>query len=154
MSAYTTREAVRLVLARDLDKVSGTAASLTDEAVDNSIAESTATVNTRLGARYTVPFADPVPATVSTLTRDLAAWLCYLLFREVRDLNTELDPVYLRYKGSTQLLMDLQNGKAVLPDLPGGDPTESGTAVIAINETCDLINEWDFDLTRRWSVWP
>lgn len=153
MPEYTTKEAVRLVLARDLERVQGTAASLTDDATDDAIAEAGTTVNTQLAGRYDVPFEVPIPAAVGNITRDIAAWLCYLTFREVRDLNTELDPVYLRYKAANQLLLDLRDGRTQLPDVPGADPGESGTAVIAINETCDLFSECDFNLTDTRSWW-
>lgn len=154
MPEYTTKEAVRLALARDLQSVQGTAASLTDDALDDAIAEATSRVNTRLAGRYDVPFDPDVPVQVGFLTRDIAMWLAYLTFREVRDLNTELDPVHLRYKAAEALLIDLQNGKTTLPDVPDADPGEDGTAVIAINETDDLFTECDFNLYRRWPTFP
>lgn len=155
MAPYTDVDAVRVVLARDLQNVQGTAASLTDDTITDAIAEAQARVDTRLSGNYDVPFTVvPYPAMVVTITRDIAAWLCHLTFREVRELNSELDPVHLRYKAAEALLIDLQNGRAVLPDVPGADPGESGQAVITINETDDLFTECDFNLTRRWPVWP
>jgi phage gp36-like protein len=137
-----------------LEDTDGTAASLSDEAVEDAIAEAQSRVDTRLAGRYEVPFDPDVPSQVRYITRDIAAWLCHLTFREVRDLNTELDPVHLRYKAAEALLIDLQNGKTDLPDAPDADPGESGQSVIVINETCDLFNECDFDLHRRWPTYP
>lgn len=154
MPEYTTKDAVRLALARDLQQVQGTAASLTDDALDDAIAEATSRVNTRLAGRYDVPF-DPVPVMVGFITRDIAMWLAYLTFREVRDLNTELDPVHLRYKAAEALLIDLQNGKTTLPDVPDADPGEGGTAVIVINDpSTDMFTECDFQLYPRWPTFP
>jgi phage gp36-like protein len=153
--SYTDADAVRIILARDLNQIDGTAASLTDEAIADAIAEAQARVDTRLSGQYDVPFTEPFPAMVMVITRDIAAWLAHLTFREVRDLTSELDPVHLRYKAAEALLIDLQNGKTTLPDAPGSDPGESGKASIVINETSsDLFTECDFNLTRRWPVWP
>jgi phage gp36-like protein len=155
VAPYTDKDAVRIILARDLDQVDGTAASLTDEAIDDAIAEAQARVDTRLSGNYDVPFENTIPAMVVVITRDIAAWLAHLTFREVRDLNSELDPVHLRYKAAESLLIDLQNGRTTLPDVPGADPGESGKASIVINETTsDLFTECDFNLTRRWPTWP
>lgn len=154
MAPYTTKEQVRLALARDASDVDGTAASLPDPVIMDAIAEAQSRVDTRLAGRYEVPFDPDVPAQVGFITRDIAMWLAWLTFREVRDLNTELDPIYLRYKAAEALLIDLQNGKTTLPDAPDSDPGESGEAVIAINETPDLFSACDFNLWRSWPTYP
>lgn len=154
MAEYTTVELVRLALARTDGSGQGTAASLSQEHIEDAIAEATSRVNTRLAGRYEVPFDPTVPVEVGYITRDIAMWLAYLTYREVRDLNTELDPVHLRYRSAEAILLDLQNGKTSLPDVPDADPGEDGTAVIAINETNDLFTECDFDLYPRWPTYP
>lgn len=157
MAPYTTRDLVRIALDRTGGPTwnAGTAASLPNATIDDAIAEATSRVDTRLAGRYEVPFDPTVPVEVGFITRDIAMWLAYLTFREVRDLDTELDPVHLRYKAAEALLIDLQNGKAELPDAPDADPGEDGTAVIVINETSsDLFTECDFNLYRRWPTFP
>lgn len=155
MSDYTTLERVRLALARDLDDVDGTAASLTDGAIEDAIAEATSRIDGKLGGRYKVPFADPVPALVRSVCRDLAMFLCDLTYREVRDYSSQYNPVYIRYQEAIKTLDQIAAGDIDLPDAPGVEtPTQSGEAVIVINQTNQLFSPCDFDLRRSYPVWP
>jgi phage gp36-like protein len=155
VAVYTTRERVRIALARDLDDVDGTAASLKDEAIEDAIVEATSRVDGKLGGRYKVPFADPVPALVQTICRDLSMFLCDLTFREVRDYASQFNPVYIRYQEAIKTLDQIAAGQISLPDAPGVEtPLGSGEAVIVINQTDQLFSPCDFDLRRRYRVWP
>lgn len=155
MSVYTTRERVRIALARDLDEVDGTAASLSNDAIDDAIVEATSRIDGRLGARYQVPFVDPVPQLVQTIARDLTMFLSDLTFREVRDYSSALNPVYIRYQEALKMLDQIAAGAISLPDAPGVvTPTGSGEAVFVINQTSPLFSPCDFDLRRPPNVWP
>lgn len=153
MSSYTTREAVRIALARDLEVPQGTAASTSNDLVDDAIVEASNEIDVRLAGRYTVPF-DPVPAMISTIARDIAAYMSDLTFREVRDYNSELNPVILRWKRATSMLKDLQGGNITLPGLLDPVSGSSGEAVTAINTDLRVMTPCDFDLWPRTTLWP
>lgn len=155
MSEYTTVTNVKLALARDLEKVQGTAASLSDESLLAAITEAQDRVNSKLAGVYKVPFEDPIPALIGPLTTNLAAYYAYLTFREVRDLNSQFDPVYLRYKEAMGDLDALQAGKSVLPEIPGENEGSSGQALNPINPTSyPMFTECDFGLARPLPWWP
>lgn len=143
VTPYTDRTAVRELLARDGGGVSpgaGTAASLPDDTIDAAIDRASARVDSRLGAVYSVPFAAPpnTPVMVVEIVLALAAYDADLTFREVRDYQSELNPVYLRYKDAMDLLAQLQKGLATLPDYVPPDPDPGtldppgGTEVVAV----------------------
>lgn len=125
---YTTREKVRELLSRgggsDDPGNPSTAASLPNSTVDAEILAASRTIDSRLGSVYTVPFAAPpqTPAMVVEIAEALAAYRCDLIFREVRDYSSDLNPVYLRWKEADALLTQLQKGLAVLPDYTAPDP--------------------------------
>lgn len=107
---YTTIAAVRQVLSPDgsTSATLGTAASLSDDEIQEAIAEGAAEIDARLTARYSVPF-DPVPAIIEKINRDLAAYMATLTYRR----NTPLpdsDPVALRYARALALLTGAQKG--------------------------------------------
>lgn len=153
---YTTKQQVRLALARDLTEVQGTAASLEDPQIDDAIAEAASRIDGRLGSLYLVPFADPAPDLVQTIARDLAAFLADLTFREVRDYQSQLNPVYIRYQEALTLLKEIAEGKVSLPGAPGvTTPTGGDVVVFSRNQTdSPLITSCEFDLHRPWNVWP
>jgi phage gp36-like protein len=155
VSEYTTVTKVRLALARDLEKVQGTAASLSDESLLAAIVEASDRINSKLAGLYNVPFEEPIPALVGTIATNLAAYYAYLTFREVRDLNSQFDPVYLRYKEADNDLLSLQQGKSKLPEVPGENEGTDGQALDPINPTSyPLITACDFDLARPLLWWP
>jgi len=133
--AYTTPDEVRLVLTRDLTQVTGNAASLSDETILSEINSAQQRVDGKLALRYQVPFADPVPTLIRDITRDVAAYLCDLTFREVRDYGSELNPVYLRYKDALALLDSIAKGETVVPGDPA--PEESDDSSLSIVATFD-----------------
>jgi phage gp36-like protein len=144
---YTDRDVVRELVSRTVSSRPATAGSLTDDQIDTSIASAQATIDSRLGVLYTVPFADgSVPALVRKLAADLAAYEADLTFREVRDYSSELNPVYLRYRDALELLGLLGTGKATLPDYvppdpdPGSADTPGGDVVGVFNPNlCEFI---------------
>lgn len=131
---YTTPAAVREVLSRD-GTTTGTAASLTDQRLKEAIQSAEAQVNARLAGRYTVPFPDSdVPPLVVDITRDIAAYLADLTYRQGVDYESDSDPVLRRYQRATGLLTDLSHGRAELLPADPDDPdaavaTEGGGAV-------------------------
>jgi phage gp36-like protein len=154
---YTEREAVRELLARD-GASAGTAASLPDNTIDDAIVAASNKIDSRLGAVYTVPFATPpsTPAMVVDICKALAAYDADLTFREVRDYESEMNPVYLRYKEAMDLLGQLQKGLATLPDYvppdpdPGAvDPPGGGEVVGVVNPEVCPAELWP-GRTRSW----
>jgi phage gp36-like protein len=129
---YTTPAEVRLVLTRDLDQTAGNAASLSDATILSEIASAQQRVDGRLALVYQVPFADPVPLLIRDITRDVAAYLSDLTFREVRDYGSELNPVYLRYKDALALLEQIATGKTTVPGDPV--PPESEASGLSVGD--------------------
>lgn len=130
MVAYTTPDEVRLVLTRDLTQTAGNAASLTDVTILGEINSAQQRVDGKLALRYLVPFAAPVPTLIRDITRDIAAYLSDLTFREVRDYGSELNPVYLRYKDALALLDSIAKGDTIVPGDPVPDPSAVGTMTV------------------------
>lgn len=125
--AYTTKEEVRLILSRDPLQTAGNAASLPDGTIDSEINSAQQRVDGKLALRYKVPFTDPAPTLIRDITRDVAAYLCDLTFREVRDYGSELNPVYLRYKDALSLLDQIAKGELVVPGDPAPDESAEGS---------------------------
>lgn len=146
---YVQVEEVRAVLARDPGQVPNTAASLDDAAITSHIDSAQAQVDGRISGRYTVPFPDAdVPKLVADITRDIAAYLCDLTFRQGTDYETDRDPVVLRYQQALQLLGQIATGSIDLP-IPGGGG-ESGGLLSARNRyRGDLFGLSDFGLGVR-----
>jgi len=149
MPDYCTREAVIDVLTRNAAEVDGNAASIDEEAVDTAIADAQAEIDSRLATKYTVPF-NPVPALVTSIAQDIAAYLADLVFRENRDYASELSPIYLRYQRAQAQLGRLQTGEAVIPST-GSDPENppeigSGLRVAASYSRQPLISGCEFDI--------
>jgi phage gp36-like protein len=149
---YTTTKAVQEVLVRDeadpVD-VEGTGAS-TDEqdVIAKNIVRAGSEIDSKLSSKYTVPFS-PVPPLIEMIAVAIAAYYTDLTFRENRDYSTDLNPVYLRYTDAEALLLQLQQGTAVIP--PDGttpvDPTQgSGAVVVETITRPPLFSPADFDL--------
>lgn len=113
--AYTDFATLRKVL--DPKNTGGTAADLEDEHLTEAIQRASNEIDTRLAARYSVPF-DPVPDVLGTIAVNLAAYDATLAYYRGVDLSDQ-DPVVLRYRGSMALLKDLQSAAASL--VPDGD---------------------------------
>lgn len=122
---YCAPDDVRAVLTRDVSQPIGTAASLDDPELTEAISGAQQEVDAKLAVRYTVPFPDSnVPDLVVKLTRDIAAYLADLTYRQGKDYESDRDPVLLRYTRAQALLKDLSTGQA---DIEGPTPpTTSG----------------------------
>jgi phage gp36-like protein len=122
---YTTVEEVRSVLARDTTTTAGTAASLPDAALLTAVQSAEAEVDARLAVRYTVPFTAP-PELVAAATRDIAAYLADLVYRQGVDYETDRDPIWLRYQRADKLITDIAAGTITI----GGHAPHTETAVM------------------------
>lgn len=118
---YTDVARVRAQVSRDPSATNGTAGSLDDGTILLEIDAARSLIDSRLGAVYAVPF-NPVPRVIQDIATALAAFNSDLTFREVRDYQSELNPVYLRYRNAMELLGQLQKGLATLPDYVPPDP--------------------------------
>lgn len=146
MAAYCTADDVRQVLARDITKASGTAATLLDvDVIDYHIGAAQAEVDGRLAGRYLVPFTT-VPALVKALTVDVAAYLATLTYRQSKSLEVD-DPVRLRYQRSLDILKELSTGTMDLPvgQNPDG-PQHTGAATVRNPYIGRLFGAEDFGL--------
>jgi phage gp36-like protein len=123
---YATADSVREALvAEGRDAAGGTAASLSDEALQDAITEATAEVNGRVKGD---PYPDPAPPLIAAVTRDIAAYLATLTFRRGNPLPPD-HPVRLRYNRAEQLLERIGQGKIDLPDTPSGPVSSRATVV-------------------------
>lgn len=120
---YTDPATVRVALSPGGDDTDlGSAASLSDADLLAKISDATDEVDSKLGDRYTVPFTDPIPALVGTITTAISAYLATLTYRRGDPLVTG-DPVVLAYQRAEQMLTQLQAGTMALPNqTTGGDP--------------------------------
>jgi phage gp36-like protein len=141
---YTTKERVRLVLARNQDQADGTGAMLSDEQINDNIAEADREIDGKLSSVFATPF-NPVPELIANLSRDIAAYLSDLAFREVRDYQSSLNPVVLRYQRAQDMLKALMNGSMDIPGVTiSPDMSGSGQIVAAFSDGTDLCAA-DFD---------
>lgn len=136
------------MLARDSAQPDGTGASLSDIQIDDQISEADQEIDGRLIGAYKIPFAAPVPVIITSISRDIAAYLCDLIFREVRDYQGEQNPVVLRYKRAQTLLGQIVKGEIDLPaaTLPSDQPSSQGQITSVINPVQSGVTEQDFDI--------
>lgn len=138
---YTTADEVRLVLTRNLEQTKGNAAGLENATIEENIDSACQRINGKLSMRYLVPFVEPVPKLIRDIARDIAAFLSDLTYREIRDYESNLNPVYLRYTESLKLLDQLSKGELVVPGDPAPpDPSDQSgmdaVAVLNADTTC------------------
>lgn len=114
---YTDRDKVRHVLAPDGEYV-GTAASLSDEQLDEIIDRVDSRVDVFLNRRYNLPIL-PVPTILMDIATDIAAYDVTLAYYKGTDLSDQ-DPVIRRYRDARGMLGQLSTGLLVL-DLPEVD---------------------------------
>jgi phage gp36-like protein len=113
--AYTSATDVREALtAEGTDQTGATAASLSDDALNDAIAEATSEIDARVSG---APFAEPEPAIISAIARDVAAYLATLTHRRGNPLAPE-HPVALRYRRAQMLLDQAAAGKLDLTTDP------------------------------------
>jgi phage gp36-like protein len=124
---YTTPEDVKQVMT----PVSGNGRggwSLEDVDVSHHIRDAQAEIDSRLAARYTVPFPDvdddpATPEIIREICQDIAAYLATLQANGGVPVPED-HPVRLRYLRKHQWLLDLQKGDI---DVPGVDELDDGT---------------------------
>lgn len=132
--AYSTPADVRQALVPGADGTApgpqGTAASLSDGQINDSIAEADARVDSYLAQRYITPVqvdatTTKIPGVVRALSRDIACYLATLVYRKNKDL-ADIDPVARRYSDAMAFLTAVSRGQAVL-SIPTNDNTGSST---------------------------
>jgi len=132
MASYTTPDRIRKVLDPQERDDEGSAAFLENTVLEEAAARATSEVNSRLSVRYSVPFTEPWPDVITTITTDFAAYDATLSHYQSVDITDE-DPVIRRYKSSRYLLLDIAAGKAELyPGESGEEPGGSTAGNIAV----------------------
>lgn len=165
---YTSVEAVISVLVKSPEDAAlgNTAAALTTGQIEDAIASAGHEVDAKLANQYQVPFADydsgDCPPLVSEITRDIAAYLADLTYRQDVDYTSmETDPVMLRYRRTQELLQLLIDGTIALtgatPNTPPAGPSTKPAVVNGYEG--NLFDLCDFDLGTnprhgRWEYWP
>jgi phage gp36-like protein len=145
-SGYTTPNGVRLILAAEGNTDPSTAASLSDEELQEAIDEGAVEINARLGSRYSVPFAGAVPSLIEKMNRDIAAFMANLVFRRGNPVDVD-DPVRLRYNRARDLLNQLAKGEVEL--LGASGPIAASSSEVAVENVLydgNLFALEDFDL--------
>jgi phage gp36-like protein len=148
---YTDIDTVRLVLAPDGDP-DGTAASLSDETINEAIERVGNRVDTFLARRYTLPIPAPIPAILKDLATDIAAYDLTLAYYKSTDI-TDQDPVIRRYRDARGMLGQLSTGLLIL-DLPG-DETIDDPVVINPPEyrPCSPGPGFEVKVIREYGPW-
>lgn len=147
--AYTDPDTVRLALTPGGDEADvGTAAYLEDTDLDAAIADASDEVNATLAGRYAVPFADPAPDLIKTITTAIAAYLVTLTARGGDPLDRQ-DPVALRNARAVRLLGQLQSGAM---QIGGGSGGPAGTPSVAVSNILDgpMFSPADFPVPGRY----
>lgn len=145
--AYSTATMVRRALAPSLTDPSGpppageetnTAADLSNDELNDAIAEADAQIDSYLGARYAVPVASDsggaTPHPLDFWSRNIAAYNATLAYRGSLDFSDN-DPVARRWRATMDALAAVRDGKATLPfaAVDATSPGSGGGADDAIN---------------------
>lgn len=142
---YCTVSDVRKALTPGGDSSNtGTAADLADPQLKDAISEAAARVDAYVGGSYTDP-----PDVIQFWTRDIAAYLATLTWRESKDLS-ENDPVRLRFIQTISMLASVAKGQLKVP-LPEGSVASSDAAVVNRHPQ-DLFTEQEFALGNPYTV--
>lgn len=136
--AYATPATVREALAPEGDNA-GTAAALSDGQLNDAITEATSEIDSTIPG---APFTGTVPAVVSSIARDVAAYLASLTYRKGLELPSD-HPVALRYARAEMLLAKAAKGQL---DLSG--EAESLTLEVGVANAYegDLFTLEDFGI--------
>lgn len=128
---YIEVPAVRAILTRDVLDTTGTAASVPESVIATAIEDASEEVDATLRSRYTVPFASPTPKLIAGITRDIAAWLTDLVYRQEKDYDSiDREPLLMRVTRARLLLTKLADGTFLLPPVVGGDDGGIGEATV------------------------
>lgn len=144
MTGYATPDQLRVALTRDPQHPEGTAAELSDAALQQSIDAAQSQIDISLGGRYTVPF-DPVPSVIGPIAVAIAAWIADLGYRQSVD-SSAGDPVAARHQWALTLLGKLAGGTGVIP------AQASDTAMFDVNPYTGVLfgpNDFDLDTSGR-----
>jgi phage gp36-like protein len=136
--AYATPATVREALAPEGD-TAGTAASLSDSQLNDAITEATSEIDSTIQG---APFTGTVPAVVSSIARDVAAYLASLAYRKGVELPSD-HPVALRYARAEMLLGKAAKGQL---DLSGESESLSLEVGVANPYEGDLFTLEDFGI--------
>lgn len=146
MAPYAKREDVQETLQVLPSSDTGNASLVSVERIDMELEGATAEIDARLSTQYVVPF-DPVPELIRWICEALAAHRADLTFRETRDLQSDMNPVYMRYLQAMQHLDRLASGEMVIPPPGNPDPDPGyGTRVVSTHTRDALVDIRDFDI--------
>lgn len=146
MAPYVHESEVQTILARDLARLGGNAASINEAEIRENIARAEAEVNGRLATSYTTPFVEPVPEMIKDITSSIACYLSVLTYRENRDFQTEMNPVLLRYQRASELLTGLATGSIQIPPEGTTPDVGIGTRIVSSVNRPRLFSDTDFDI--------
>lgn len=125
----------------DNSYLTGTAADLPNEQIEDAIAEADSTIDSYIGANYIVPVINDITGTPYPMTphpldywsRNIAAYNATLSYRGNQDV-TLTDPVSLRYTKTMADLVKVQSGLIVLSIPPTlATATSAGQAGQVLN---------------------
>jgi phage gp36-like protein len=147
---YVTLAQVRDALAPSGSLTPGvaTAASLSDAELTSAIADAQTEVDARLQGYSPAPFdVSAIPPIVTRITRDIAAYLATLTFRQGDPMLPD-HPVSLRYAAAQALLTAIAKGTM---EAPGAPVDSSG---VAEEQTAAVINPYETWRARPGAPWP
>lgn len=155
---YATPEDVRGVLSPDGQQDDyETAASFSDDALNDAIRRATAKIHVYLAERYALP-VDVATYDTDGVLRDwtaaLAGYYATLTYSRGQDISAD-DPVRLAYNDAMKVLERVQSGNLLLP-WPGETANATNDiAVVNRYEGANLFQPVDFDLgdSRRPYGW-
>lgn len=142
---YTTPALVRALVARTTESRPGTGASIEDSQILEAISAAAQKIDSVLGVVFPVPF-NPVPQLITDAATAIGALELDMTFREVRDYQSELNPVMLRAKRYEDQLIAIRKGEAVIPGYVPPDeevpdnPGDGGSIVDVINSENDVLD--------------
>jgi phage gp36-like protein len=117
VAPYVTVDEVRSAVTRDLNRLAGSAAVMSDDQLAAAIDNAQAQVDGKLRRLYLVPF-NPVPDLVKSIVIDIAGWLATMNYRQEKEIP-EVDPIVRRYNRAHDLLCCIAEGHLALPDAAG-----------------------------------
>lgn len=156
---YASLTQVRTVLSRSDGSTADTAASLPDDRITAALQEADDEINAKLAGVYAVPFTGTVPDMIVRIATSIAAYLADLTFREVRDYQSDLNPVFLRYRHAQETLTALASGSLDLDAPPATDQTLDEGVMVTSYSDGDVFTDCDTPIPPRlssrswWGVW-
>lgn len=144
VTTYTTPDLVKKAAAPD-GNTAGTAATLEDNQLQELIVEAQGTVNGYVGTRYKLPFKQPYPQMLVSLSTAVALYFATLTYRRNKDLDPN-DPVVLRYKHALSLLTAISAGKAKLVNDDGGEIETEGEDAPPSSDDSITVNPYEGNL--------